>query len=493
VVGLLPSAMGAYADALVATAVSLSGARRLMPIGASGAGRLEPIKRRLQMMLSNEDNSGGARKTPRALVVLGMVSLPLLPASASGFQPQAPARDRAAPAQPAERPSPAAGGNARKPVDDPAPTAARSHEKPSPDGPRIRVKASQPLQREVTDCENLTGLFDSVMTVSVRPRVSGILVTANCLPGQKVALGDLLFQIDPRPYKAELERAQAEVRVAQARLEAKKAEALAARPPVEKEDRAKAVQLRGETKAAEASVQAAEKALELANLNLEFTWLRSPIDGNVIGPTLVAGNVAVADTTTLATIVSTDPMYVYFDVPQDIVLKLNRLRIEGKIKVGPGKGLAIRVGLHDENDFPRTGTLDSVNGSVDPGTGTARRRARVANRDGLILPGMFARVRLPIGEPHQALLVPAEAVWSATGEKYVNVVSEGGVLKKRVVTLRGQYDGMREIERGLKANEWVVVRFVQPKVVRTLPYGTKVDVEKVPMPEGAASGPERRQ
>jgi RND family efflux transporter MFP subunit len=320
-----------------------------------------------------------------------------------------------------------------------------------------------------------------------------MIVTANCQPGQKVARGDLMFQIDPRSYKAELDGAQAEVRVAQARLEAKNAEALAARARVEREDRAKAVQFRDETKVAEASMQAAEKTLELAKLNLEFTWLRSPIVGVVIGHTVVAGNVAVADTTMLATIVSTDPMYVYFDVSQEIVLRLNRRRIEGKIKVGPGNGLAIRVGLQDENDFPRTTMLDSVSGPIDPRTGAARWRARLANRDGLILPGMFARVRVPVGEPHKALLVAEQAVRRSRAETYVNVVSEDGVLQKRIVTLGSQYDGMRQVEQGLKANEWVVVGFQQPKSLRTVPDGSRVDVEKVPMPEGAASGSERRQ
>jgi len=434
------------------------------------------------MILSDENQSAAAHRTPRALLILGILSLPFLPAAASGLEPQAPARDQAEPAsaKPAERPSQPAAGNDRQPINDFIPQGERSQDKPVPDGQKIRVKASQPLQREVSDWLNLPGRFDSVTTVSVRPRVSGTLVDVKCAPGLKIVRGDLLFQIDPRSYTAERDKAEAEVRVARARLEAKQAE-----PPTDTRP--------AEIKAAEASLQVTEKALEIASLNLEFTGLRSPINGTIIGSVADPGNVAIADTTTLATIVSTDPMYVYFRVAEDAVLKLNRLRIEGKIKVGPGNGLAIGVGLQDEYDFPRTATLDFISGSVGPNGGPAQWRARVANRDGLILPGMSAHVRLPIGEPHKALLVAEQAVLSSTGEKSLNVVSDSGVFAKRIVTIAGPYDGMWAIEQGLKANEWVVVGFLQPKVVRRLPYGTKVDMEKVPMPEGAASGSERRQ
>src|SRR5262249_3340916 len=186
--------------------------------------------------------------------------------------------------------------------------------------------------------------------------------------------GDPLFRIDSRPYRAELDRAEAEVRVAEARLESKQAEYQSAQVASAegRADRVREAQLRGETKVAEASVEAARKSLELARLNMEFTTMTSPISGTILGPVMQAGNVAVADTTTLATIVSTDPMYVYFDVPEDIVLRLNRLRVAGKLKLEKGKGLPVLVGLPDEGDFPRPGIVDSVNGAVDRGTGTAR-------------------------------------------------------------------------------------------------------------------------
>jgi RND family efflux transporter MFP subunit len=409
--------------------------------------------------------------------------LPFLPAAVAGALPQGPARDQAAPApaQSAERPSQPAIESAPEPASGFISQAVRLLTVPVPDAQKIRVRVSRPVQRVITDSVDLAGHFDSVTSVTVRPRVSGTLVEVKCMPGLKVVRGDLLFQIDPRTYKAEQDKAHAELMLATARWEAKKAE-----PPTD--TRA------AEIKAAEASLLVAQKVLERARLNMEFTSLTSPINGTIIGSVAEPGNVAVADTTTLATIVSTDPMYVYFDVAQDVVLKLNRLRIEGKIKVGPGKGLPIQVGLQDEHDLPRAAMLDSVNGSIDPATDTARWRARLANPDGLILPGMFASVRLPVGEPHRALLVPENA--ARVGWSYVDVVAEDGVLSKRTVTLGNQYGGMREVKDGLSANEWVVVGVEQAKstvgldqskLMRNLPYGSKVDVEKVPMPDEGSS------
>jgi multidrug efflux system membrane fusion protein len=497
VVELLPSAVGAYADALVTTAVYLSGARRPLPLGASSVGRLGPIKRRLQMILSDASNVPVARTAPRALLILGMLSLPLMPAATSGNPPRVLAqeptpREKPAADKPAERSSPSPTNRQPEPNED---RKAESPKKePSRDQGKIRVQASQPLQREVRDSVELPGQVESVMTVSVRPRVSGFLINVNGQPGQKVRRGELLFIIDPRPYKAELEKAEAEVRVAKARFEAKRSEAMWAERATAKdrEQRGKVAQLRVESKAAEASVEAAEKSLEIAGLNLQFTQLQSPIDGTILGPVVQAGNVAVADTTNLATIVSTDPMYVYFDVPQNLVLKLNRQRLEGKIKLEPGKGLPVRVGVADENDFPRQGTVDSLNGAVDPGTGAARWRAKVGNRDELLLPGMFARIRLPIGEPHKTLLIPEEVFWTDADVKYVIVVSDDGVIQRRAVTLGANHDGLREVKEGLEANEWVVGS-LQAKLLRTLRGGSMVEVEKVPMPDGSSSGKQRLQ
>jgi RND family efflux transporter MFP subunit len=205
-----------------------------------------------------------------------------------------------------------------------------------------------------------------------------------------------------------------------------------------------------------------------------------------------AGNVAVADTTTLATIVSTDPMYVYFDVPENLVLKLNRQRIEGRLKLDRVNGLPVWVGLSDEEDFPRKGAVDSLTGSLDPNTGTARWRAKVPNRDELLLPGMFVRVRLPLGEPHPALLVPEQAVYTDQGAKYVVIVADDGVAEIREVTIGSLHEDAREVKTGLKGDEWVVIGNLQ-RSVGAVRRGAKFDVDRVPIPEGSSARPQRRQ
>jgi multidrug efflux system membrane fusion protein len=484
VVELLPWAVGAYAEALVATAVYLSGARRPLPLGASGVGRLDPIKRRLQMILFEASSAPAARKAPRAVLVLGLLALPFLPAVVSGNPARAPATQKEpAGRKSAEKPSPPRTGDPKEP--DGAQKAEGLKEEPPPAMGRLRVKASRPIRREIRDYEEFAGSVDSVMTVSIRPRVSGVLIGVHCQPGQKVRKGNPLFEIDRRSYQAEVEKARAEVQVAKARLEAKEGEIQRANI-AEREGSVAAFHLRSERRAAEASVEAAEKSLELARLNLEFTELESPIDGTVLGPVVQAGNVAVADNTALATIVSTDPMYVYFDVPQNLVLKFNRQRIEGKLRLERGKGLSVRVGLSDEADFPREGTVDSLNGAVDPNTGAARWRAKVPNRDELLLPGMFARVRLPLGEPHQALLVPEQAVYSDQGAKFVVVVSENGVAEIREVTIGSLHEGTREVKTGLKGDEWVVISSPQ-KSTAAVRRRAKIDVDRVPIPEGSSA------
>jgi RND family efflux transporter MFP subunit len=207
----------------------------------------------------------------------------------------------------------------------------------------------------------------------------------------------------------------------------------------------------------------------------------------ILGPVVPAGNIAVADNTTLATIVSTSPIYVYINVPQNIVLHFNRQRIQGKIKIEPGKGLPVQVGLEDEDHHPRRGSIDSLNGAVDPRTGTVQWRVKLTDPDDLLMPGLSAQVRIPVGELRQALLVPVEATWMEKDVPHVAVVSVDGRLESRQVTTLNEYDGMREVKEGLKGDEWVVTEFRKelPQAVR---LGTAVDVERISTPAGPSSG-----
>jgi RND family efflux transporter MFP subunit len=217
-------------------------------------------------------------------------------------------------------------------------------------------------------------------------------------------------------------------------------------------------------------------ARDVSRLNLEFTEVRAPFDGRVSDPVLGPGNVVVADTTLLATIVSTDPVCVAFDIDQRTVLNLNRLRLDGKIKGKTWLGLSIDVGLPDEEDFPRRGKIDSDDIRIDSASGTARWRAVIPNPDGLLIPSMFVRVRLVTGAPHKALLVPEQAVLTDGAQKSVLVVTGQNIVQRRPVKTGQIYDGL-QIVNGLQSDEWVVIYHLH-----RIREGEKVLSELVPPP-----------
>jgi multidrug efflux system membrane fusion protein len=265
--------------------------------------------------------------------------------------------------------------------------------------PKARV--SQPLVREVSDSVVFSGQVDAPVRVELRPRVGGILDKVLCQPGQEVKKGDPLFVVDPRPYKAELDRAAAELAGARARRKRRQLEQtnvmrLAKNRTVSE---AEVNLVESELLEADASLKAAQAVCDRARLNLDFTLVSAPIAGTILGPVLAAGNVAVADQTPLATLVSLDPMYVYFDVDQRTVLNVNRLRRDGQLKGERGASLIVRVGLEGEDDFPRQGQVTALNIPFDPKTGTARWRAVISNPDRLLLPGMSARVKVVTRAP----------------------------------------------------------------------------------------------
>jgi RND family efflux transporter MFP subunit len=230
-----------------------------------------------------------------------------------------------------------------------------------------------------------------------------------------------------------------------------------------------------ELREATASVKVATAARGASSLDLEFTWVRAPFDGRVSGPVLGEGNVVVADTTLLATIISTDQIFVAFDVDERTVLQLRR---KGESRVG----LEVMVGLPDEEGYPRRGKLDSIEGPFDVNTGTARWRALIPNPDGLLIPGLFVRVRLVTSAPHKAHLVPERAVVTDQGRKSVFTVTSQGIVQKRPVKIGPLYDGLRAIE-GLQADEWIVIDHVH-----RIKEGAKVVTERV-SPQAESSPP----
>jgi membrane fusion protein, multidrug efflux system len=290
-----------------------------------------------------------------------------------------------------------------------------------------------PVQKEVTDYEYFTGRTEAATTVEIRPRVTGYLMEINFKPGAEVKKGERLLKIDPGPYKAELDRAEAQMELAQARLKlamsnTARSQSLAKTGAVSREeiDRDAAAQREAET-----AVKTAEVNLKAAKLNLEYTDIFAPIDG-VIGRNLVTvGNLVTQDQTLLATITSQEPMFVYFEMDERTLLRLQKIRQEGKPgTVQRSDHLPVEFSLADEEGkFPHKGEVDFINNRVDPATGTVQVRGVFKNppvgagQQRLLVPGLLVRVRLAFGSPHPALLVPHEALGTAQAQKFLYVIN----------------------------------------------------------------------
>jgi RND family efflux transporter MFP subunit len=318
------------------------------------------------------------------------------------------------------------------------------------------VPVARPALREVVEHEVFSGRTEVTQAVELRARVSGYLLKASFREGTEVKQGELLFEIDPRPYRVELDRANAALALAEARLKLaeanhKRLAALLPRGAVAREEVDKAVADRAE---AEAGVELAKAGREVARLNFEFTQVRAPVAGLVGRRLVVPGNLVKADDTLLAALVTLEPMYVYFDIDEQTLLRLRRSLPEG-LKVE--QKVPVDIGLADDKGFPLRGALDFLDIRVDAQTGTLRARAVLPNKDRLLLPGMFVRARLAVGPPFKALLVPDQAVLTEEGARFVFVVNDKDVLEKLPVTLGQEDDGWRVVKAGLKAEDRVVV------------------------------------
>jgi multidrug efflux system membrane fusion protein len=329
------------------------------------------------------------------------------------------------------------------------------------------LPVSKPVQREITDYVDFTGRTDAVEAVDIRPRVTGYLIRMPFKEGSDVKKGDLLFEIDPRPYQAQLDQAEGQVKLNEASLKL-------ARTTYER-DRAIAHAVTGGVSQqqldqdlaavdeAAARLQAARASTEVYKLNLAFTKVTSPVDGQISRYYLTVANLVNQDQTLLTTVVSLDPMYVYFDMDEPTLLRLRMARNAGLIQPSPSGEIPVLMGLQGEDGFPHRGTVNFVNNQVNPATGSISLRGVFPNPrpDGgvrLLSPGMFIRVRLPIGQPHPALLVIDRAIGSDQGEKYVYVVdADDKVQYRRVTTGALQEDGLRVITKGLGPDDRVLV------------------------------------
>lgn len=332
------------------------------------------------------------------------------------------------------------------------------------------IPVSQPVSREITDFMEFTGRTDARESVSIVPRVTGYLVSMPFKEGAEVKKDDVLFEIDPRPYQAQYDQAEGQVllneaRVKEAKADNARAKELAKTPgAISKQDLDRFLAAEEE---AIASVQAAKASLEVFRLNLSFCKVMSPIDGQVSRYFFTLGNLVNQDQTQLTTVVSVDRMYVYFDVDEPTLLRVRRAINEGRVERYPQGEIPVYIGLEGEDDFPHRGTINFVNNRVNAGTASITVRGvmenpKPVNGIRLLSPGMFVRVKLPIGKPHEALLVIDRAVSSDQGLKYLYVLdTEYKVQQRRVETGPLQEDGLRVISVGLKQGEWLVVGGLQ--------------------------------
>ena len=339
-----------------------------------------------------------------------------------------------------------------------------ANEAPAPAAPAVEV--AQPLVRAVVDWDDYTARIDAVDRVEVRARVSGYLESVNFTDGEIVEQGALLFVIDPRPYRAAMERAEAELRGAAARLElarreAARAELLLEQGVLSQEDfDTRATALRD----ASAAREAAQATLREAQLELEFTQVRAPIRGRIGRDLVTLGNLISGgspDSTLLTTIVSIDPIHVYFDADERAVLRYERLARSGERPSSRDAHNPVLLGLADEDGFPHRGQMDFVDNQLDPRTGTMRARAVFANADAALLPGMFARVRLPGSGRYQALLLPDEAIGIDQAQRFVLVVDAEQRAQQRIVETGPEVEGLRVIRKGVAPDDLVIVRGLQ--------------------------------
>jgi multidrug efflux system membrane fusion protein len=330
-----------------------------------------------------------------------------------------------------------------------------------------QVTVAHVISRDVTEWDEFTGRLQAVDAVDVRPRVSGYVAAVRFEEGAIVRRGDLLFQIDPRPFQAEVDRLRAELARARATgqradSELRRAERLSAENAIANEERDRRVAFAQESSAQSAAVEA---ALRAAELNLEFTQVISPINGRVGRAIVTEGNLVSSgpgEATLLTTVVSLDPVYAYFDADEQIFLKYTTAGggTDRRSRRGSSE-LPIRMALANDDGFPRQGRLDFLDNQLDGSTGTIRGRAVFRNADGQLTPGLFVRLRLAGTGSYHGLLIQDRAVGTDLSKKFVYVVGPKHEIEYRTVTLGPIVDGLRVVRTGLAAGEPVVVNGLQ--------------------------------
>lgn len=363
----------------------------------------------------------------------------------------------------------------------------------TPQGAPAAVTLSRALAREIIEWDEYTGRFEAVESVDVRARVGGYLTEVLFKDGQLVRKGDLLYVIDPRPFERAVSLAEAELNSAKVRVENAKLDVERGRPLLDRkvisekvfDDRANV------QRDAEAAVKVAEAKLKAAELELSFTRITAPIAGRISRSLVTTGNLVSgggsSTATSLTSIVSQDPIHLYFDISENEALKYKRIMASPTLA-----GMNALVALPDDTGFPHKGQLDFVDNRLDTGTGTLRARVLIENPSGLFAPGMFARVRLAGSPRHVALLLPDEAIAADQASRYVYVVGEDNIPQRRTVKLGPLVDGLRVVREGLSESDWAIVKGHQRVRPGQAVSPTRVPLKVSNIPPGAATETKQR-
>jgi multidrug efflux system membrane fusion protein len=343
------------------------------------------------------------------------------------------------------------------------------------------------ISRPLHHWDELTGELQAVNTVEVHPRVSGFIDSVQFTEGARVAKGQVLFQIDPRPFQIEIERLEAELRRAQSKLDfatagRARAERLYAQNAIAREEYE---QLTSAETEASGDLGSLNAQLHAARLNLEYSHVRSPIDGHVSRALITPGNL-VSGANLLTIVVSDDPIYAYFDTDEATYLKFAQeeqavRRAPVNRAVNEAASSPVFMGLVGEQGYPHQGRLDFIDNQVDARSSTIHARAVFDNKDGRFTPGLFARIKLVANDSYDAILIDERAVSNDLGKKFVLVLKPDDTLEYRAVTLGTRIDGLRVVEEGLRPADTIVVNGLQHVAA-----GVKVQATRVAMTAGGS-------
>ncbi|CAE6933526.1 MULTISPECIES: multidrug efflux RND transporter periplasmic adaptor subunit MexE [Pseudomonas] len=339
-----------------------------------------------------------------------------------------------------------------------------------------KVSVAEVIEQPINEWDEFTGRLEAPESVEIRPRVSGFIDKVAFAEGSLVKKGDLLFQIDPRPFNAEVKRLEAQLNQARSayartRSEAQRGERLRKSNAISAE---LADARTSSAQEAQANVAGIQAELDNARLNLSFTRVISPIDGRVSRAEITAGNLVTASESLLTSVVSTDKVYAYFDADEQTFLKY--VDLAQKAGKNTRDASPVYLGLSNESDFPHLGKLDFLDNQVNPQTGTIRGRAVFDNSQGEYTPGLYARLKLVGSNTYSAMLIQDEAVGTDLGKKFVLVLADDNTVNYRAIELGPKVEGLRVVRSGLAKGDKIVVNGLQ----HAMP-GSTVDPQKVAM------------